>query len=76
MDRIPGQLDYEVIKFLPIKSYNLVEMFSKNIYDKLRKNHSALQYLLRRYYSISQPLSYIKSKKAIYGIANPACYYF
>ena len=76
MDKIPGQLLYEVLKFLEIKHFQLIEILTQGTKLKLGKNLSALKYLLRQKHSITKELTYEKCKKAIYGIANPACYYF
>lgn len=48
MDVIPGPLIYEIAKFLKVGNLMLFEIMSQKIRDKLYKNTSGVNYLLRK----------------------------
>ena len=58
LEKIPGPLLYEILKFLPLDHFQLLEMMSQAIKLKLEKNLGILAHFFRNEYKISCDFGY------------------
>ena len=77
MDNIPGQLVYQVSKFLSLKHILLIETMSTKLQVKLQGTLSALRHILRKHHRFeSQATTVEQTKSVIKDISTPTLYGF
>ena len=65
MEKVPGVLFYEISIYSGLEYIPVMELFSTRIKNKLHGNKSGFQYLLRKYYDVSDLLDFTESKNVL-----------
>ena len=71
MEKAPGVLFYNISKYAGLEVIPVMELFSTRIKNKLHGNQSGFQYLLNKYYNLSDNMKFSDVKNALKELKKP-----